>query len=57
MSEEHEALERVRRLRACAARLREAAPLTPGGRVSRDFVEELAKEFDRHAETLERSVS
>lgn len=44
---------RASRISACAARLRKAAATITSGRISRDYVEELADELDRYAEESE----
>lgn len=51
--EEQDAREHASQLRECAARLREMAFTITGGRISRDYVEEVALDFDRYAEALE----
>jgi len=51
--EEQDAREHASQLRQCAGRLREMASTITGGRISRDYVEELALDFDRCAEALE----
>ena len=48
--------ESIRQLRDCAVRLRRAAPLITGGRITPEYVLELADEFERCAEALERSL-
>lgn len=45
--------ELANRFRACAARLRSVAAMAPGDPITPDYVEELAREFDRCAEALE----
>lgn len=54
MSEEHDPIEHANRYRACAARLRKVAASASGEPFGPEFVEELASEFDRYAEALER---
>ena len=43
----------VSRFRTCAARLRSVAVLAPGGLITPEYVEELARELDLYADALE----
>lgn len=54
LSEKHDAPQRAQQYREWAARLREVAPLVTSGQVSRDYVKELARDFERYADALEQ---
>lgn len=52
LSRELDALQRAKQFRECAARLREVAPFVTSGHISREYVEELAGDFERFADSL-----
>lgn len=53
LSEEHDAPQRAQLFRECAARLRRVALLITSGHISQEYVEELAKDFESFAISLE----
>lgn len=57
MPGDQDARERASRYRASAARLRGIATLASGKLIGPDYVEGLARDFDRYAEGLENPVA